>query len=1070
MHHAEHSQLVGHRSTSLTSVARIGARYIAAALVGWISGAAQAADPPVDYDRDIRPILSDRCYRCHGPDSGARQADLRLDTRDGLGQVIVRGQPDASPLVERIESHDESVRMPPTESKLSLSPAEQQLLRRWIAGGAEIHEHWAFRPLPDAVPLPAVGNADWPRRGLDYFVLARLEAAGLEPSPPADARRLVRRVTLDLTGLPPTLDEIRAFESAAAVDLERALDEWVDRLLASPAYGQHMAVGWLDLVRYADSYGYQSDQLNTQWPYRDWVVRAFNNNLPYDQFVTWQLAGDLLDNPTTDQRLATAFNRLHRMTNEGGSLAEEWLVENAADRVHTVGTAMLGLTLECARCHDHKYDPITMRDYYSLMAFFNSIDENGMYDHAEKVPAPSLLLPTPEQAERLDRARADVAAATQEHAQYLTDHTAAFDQWLATAPRAIPSPDLIGKYSFDSPLEQMKNEAPEGTGVAHGEGVTSVTGVRGQAVGFDGDHAVTFPALLAVDRWDAFTVDWWLRDAAPSPLPTVVMQRSFGTDVGYNGFDVMLEGGVLDVRLYRIWPGNAIGIRSLERLPLDQWVHLAVTYDGSSSAQGLRLYCDGQPLPTVVVRDHLTKQASFPAYGDGHFRLGQRFRDRGFRGGAIDELQVFQRALVPLEVENLHDGAALARALTNPIAHREALREFYFSAVDQRARQLTSRVREAWQAMVAAEDAMLEVSIMEDMETPRPTYILARGAYDAPRTENHRVGRDTFSQILIPFPPQAPRNRLGLARWMTDPRHPLTARVMVNRVWAHFFGNGLVATPEYFGQQGAAPTHPELIDWLSRDFVEHGWDVKRLCREIVLSSTYWQDSRSSPERQAIDPENQLLARGPSRRLSAEQIRDVVLAASELLDPRLGGPPVSPYQPGEDLWRETNPMSPPYRQSTGVDLYRRSLYTVWKRTVPPPNMLAFDAPTRESCTAARARTNTPLQALVLLNDVQFVEAARALAALVSRRHRDEADQLREAFLRLAGRQPDDVELSILREIRADQRRRFTDGSQDAEAFLRVGSSPPDSPLAPADLAALVVTCQAIINLDATVFER
>jgi len=1048
-----------------------------AILVACISAACAArvatADthPPVSYGRDIRPILSDKCFRCHGPDSESREADLRLDTREGVtAKVVVPGKPGESEIVARVFSDDADTRMPPPDSNLSLSTEQKELLKRWIAEGAPFAEHWAFQPLPDKVAVPNVSDAAWPRSPLDHFVLARLEAERLRPAPAANSLRLLRRISLDLTGLPPTIKECREFEESNTDSVDAAYERAVDRLLASPAFGEHMAVAWLDAARYADSYGYQSDQLNTQWPYRDWVVRALNDNLPYDKFLTWQLAGDLLPGATQDQRLATAFDRLHRLTNEGGSIAEETRNENVSDRVHTFGTAILGLTVECCRCHDHKYDPLTMRDYYSLGAFFNSIDENGMYDHPAKVPAPSLLLPTEEQAAKLAAARKKIAQAEVTLAKTIQDGATRYRDWLASAEPKT-NVDLTAYFSFDGPLDKLRNEAPNGTGGGAADGLASVPGVRGNALHFDGDDGATIKDLFQVDRWDPFTLDFWLRDNTASKQPVVVLQRTFGTDVGYNGFDLMLDGGILTARFYRIWPGNAIGVKSRTPIAAGKWQHIAVTYDGSSTAAGLRLFLDGQELPTEIVRDHLYKKASIATFGAGPLTLGERFRDRGFKEGDLDELRIFDRALTPLEVADAHDDSAINTALANAAVHQDQLAAYYFSTIDEQARQAAQNLRTARRELVELEEPLQEVPVMEEMPQPRPAYILARGAYDAPKTDANRVTRATFEKILIPFPKNAPQNRLGLAQWLTDPRHPLTARVFVNRVWANFFDRGLVATPENFGQQGALPTHPELLDWLARDFIEHQWDLKRLCRNIVLSATYRQDSRCSPELRARDPDNQLLARGPSHRLTGEEIRDVALAASELIDRRIGGPPVSPYQPGGDLWRESNTMSPAYHQSTGKDLHRRSLYSVWKRTAPLPNMQAFDAPTREVCTVARSRTNTPLQALVLLNDVQFVEAARGLAAVVSQNHADLNGQIDEAFLRLTGRHADSAELALLADLFNEQVALFADAKeQDAAQFLHEGEAQSDSKLSPANLAALTVVCQTILNLDATIYER
>jgi hypothetical protein len=1053
-------------------VASSPATFLIALLSALATALVAAADtrPRISYDRDIRPILSDKCYRCHGPDAEAREADLRLDTREGLSaKVVVASKPDKSELIARVFSDDDDVRMPPPESKLSLANEQKELLRRWVAEGATFAEHWAFVPLPDKVEVPNVRDASWPRSPIDRFVLARLESQNLHPSTSAEPLRLLRRVTLDLTGLPPTADECREFEKVAAADFDKSYERSVDRLLASSAFGEHMAVAWLDAARYGDSYGYQSDQLNTQWPYRDWVVRALNANLPYDQFLTWQLAGDLLDRPTRDQILATAFNRLHRLTNEGGSIAEEWMAENASDRVHTFGTAVLALTIECARCHDHKYDPITMRDYYSLSAFFNSIDENGLYDNAAKVPSPSLLLPNEQQEKQLADARVEVVKAEAALKSTIDQGGERFDNWLKKSPKPVDA-DLSAYFTFDGDITRMKNEAPGKSGDGTAAGLTSVDGVRGKAIRFDGDRGAEFPGTLQVDRWNDFTLDVWIRDRARNPRPVVVLQRTFGTDVGYNGFDLMLQDGILTARFYRIWPGNGIGVESQTPIAQNEWQHVAITYDGSSTAVGLRMYLDGKPLQAKTLRNSMQKKATLTANGAGNLTLGQRFRDRGFKDGDLDELRAYDRALTALEIENRHDNRALSAALSNPAQHKGELEAYYFSAIDSDARTATQALRDARRKLAEAQEPIQEIPVMAELPEPRPTFILARGRYDAPKSDANRVSRDTFSKLL-PFPAGAPRDRLGLARWLVDPRHPLTARVFVNRMWMNFFGRGIVATPENFGQQAAPPTHPELLDWLARDFISHGWDIKRLCRTIVLSATYRQDSRCEPKFRERDPENQLLARGPSHRLAAEEIRDLALAASGLLDRRIGGPPVSPYQPGGDLWREANTMSPAYSQSTGRDLYRRSLYSVWKRTTPLPNMVAFDAPSREVCTVSRSRTNTPLQALVLLNDVQFVEAARALAVTVSKLHPQLPEQIDEAFLRLAGRRPDATERNLLLDLYNEQAALFADKSQqDPSAFTKLGESTTDANLNSAHIAALAVTCQAILNLDATIYDR
>jgi hypothetical protein len=1046
------------------------------ALVGPFSLAALAPPPRLErsarvpFNREIRPILAENCFTCHGPDHNKRMAGLRLDVREEAVArgAFVPGKPERSKLIARVFAAEESRLMPPVFSHKRLTTAQKNLLRRWIEQGAVYEPHWAYVRLPARVAAPAVKNAAWCRSPIDRFVLARLEREGLAPSPDAGKTDWLRRVTLDLTGLPPAPRDADAFLADRS---KAAYARVVDRLLASPRFGERMAVPWLDVARYADSYGYQSDQLCPTWPYRDWVVKAFNDNLAYDQFITWQLAGDLLPNATREQRLATAFNRLHRMTNEGGSVPEEWRLEGVADRVHTFGTAFLGLTLECARCHDHKYDPIPQRDYYALSAFFNSVDEYGLYDRADIVPTPSLLLPTPEQEGQLAAAREAVTQAEQALAHARAGGETAFRQWL-TQTREPVLADLTGRFDFERfEGTTLRNLAPGAT--HHGarlDEVPLVEGRVGKAAAFDGENNVNFPELGRFTRHTPFTIAFWMREArvaaeADGPLPpAVIFQSCSGTDTGPHGYDLLLERGQLTARLFRHWPGNAIAVRTRQVVPPETWTHVAVTYDGSSRAAGLRIYLDGKPAELETVRDRLYKNI-----GQQTLVFGQRFRDRGFKGGRIDELSIFTRDLTPLEVAQLFDGRTLAAVLAEPRQHEAELRDTYFSAVDPEARRAAATLAAARQRLVAAEDAQLEVAVMEEMPAPRPTYMLQRGRYDAPKSDANRVGRDVAAAIM-PFPRGLRRDRLGLAQWLTQPDHPLTARVAVNRIWAIFFGRGLVETIENFGLQGRPPSHPELLDWLARDFVQSGWNVKALVKQIVLSSTYRQASALRPDLRRRDPQNFLLARGPSHRLGAEAIRDVALAAAGLLDDRMGGAPVSPYQPG-DLWRESNSMSPPYRQSVGKDLYRRSLYTVWKRTAPMPNMLTFDAVSREVCVARRQTTSTPLQALVLLDDPQFVEAARVLGERALKEGgATGAARVRFAFRQLATREPTAAEVRLLLALYDQQRLLFGKQPDPAAKLIRIGARPPDPTLPPADLAAATVLAQTILNLDATIWER
>ena len=1020
-----------------------------------------------DRAGEVRRLLSDRCFTCHGPDAAKRKAKLRLDTREGLFKpldegmaVVAPGDLAKSELVRRIgldAQHDDV--MPPADSHLSLTAGEKELLRDWVAAGAAYRGHWSWEPVSNPL-VPAVDGSAGAAHPIDAFVRARLAREGLAPSPSADPDVLARRVAFNLTGLPPTPAELAAFsrDTSAA-----AYARLVDRFLASPAYGERMAVAWLDLARYADTHGYQADVTRDMSPYRDWVIDAFNRNLPYDRFLTWQLAGDLMPGATREQRIATAFNRLHRQTNEGGSIEEEFRTEYVADRVNTFGSAMLGLTLECARCHDHKFDPITQRDYFSLFAFFNSIDESGLYSHfTNATPSPALLL-WPAHVEARHRALRTRIEATEERLRRMA-RTArpAFRTWRATARVTAPRP--VAHLAFDEVQGDRTPDRTAGKRALLQDGpelVVGVEGARGGAIRFSGDNAVVHEGLRAFSRTDAFSIVIRLQPVERQARAIVLHQSRAWTDAGSRGFELTLEDGRPFFGLIHFWPGNALAIRAREPLRLGAWTSLAITYDGSSRAAGLRMYVDGAPVATDVVRDHLYKDIRYDgAAGDlaskpPPFTVGARFRDSGFKQGLVDDLQVFDVALTALEVAGGHprdaaDDVALAHYLAREHAPaRAATASLGALRVEENTR--ISRVP--------------ELMVMEELPTPRPARLLARGAYDAPRDP---VTRDTPAS-LPPFPADQPRNRLGLARWLTAPGNPLAARVVVNRIWRMHFGRGLVASVEDFGSQGRLPTHPDLLDWLATRFVASGWDVKAMHRLILTSETFRQSSSAPAESVRRDPENTLLARGPSTRLQAEFIRDGALAASGLLVRTVGGPSVKPYQP-EGLWEQSG-TGQTYVQDTGDKLYRRSLYTFWRRTSPPPSMTTFDAVTREVCVARREVTSTPLQSLVLLNDPQFVEAARVLAERLVRAHpADPPARHREAFRRLVGRVPDDRERAILARAYEEQQRLYAADLPAAASLLGVGAAPRASDLPAADVAATATVATLIMNLDAFVVLR
>jgi hypothetical protein len=1012
----------------------------------------------VDFNFQVRPLLADRCFTCHGPDEKKRKANLRLDTPAGARRVVVPGRPEGSELYRRLTADDDE-RMPPRKSKITLSKQEIEVLQRWIAEGAEYKPHWAFLPLPAAVPLPEVSDPRWPRRPLDWFVLSRLDREGLRPSPEVSREMWLRRATFDLTGLPPAPADVDAFLADTS---PAAYEKVVDRLLASPHFGERMAQEWLDVARYADSFGYQADGDTHLWPWRDWVIAAFNKNLPYDQFLTWQLAGDLLDNPTREQRLATAFCRLHRMTNEGGSIAEEWRNEYVSDRVHTFATAILGLTFECARCHDHKYDPLSMKDYYSLGGFFNSIDEWGTYDNSHFRPTPALMLPTPDQERALAAAAEEVRRRVERLRQVCGEREAAFHTWMDRSDMKADIPGLVGHFPLDriepgGKLANLADSARPGTTAAAN---ALVPGYSGQALRFTGDDAATFPVPASLDRMHPFTIAFWMR--LPAELKQgIIFHRQVGTDTGFHGAELSLEDRRLRLALVRFWPGNAIAVRTSSVLVPDRWVHVAACYDASGKAAGLRLFLDGRAAEVEVVRDTLTKNTE----GGGGVVFGERMRSIGLKGGMIDDLRIWNRCLTPLEAAEVFGGKALREALARK--DEAMLRDYFLAAVDPEVAKAREDLRQTREQLFAIQTGIFEVLTMEELRHPRQAYLLARGAYDAPHTRP--VSRDTPA-VLPPMRADLPRNRLGLARWLTHPSHPLTARVAVNRFWQLFFGRGIVATADNFGSQGTLPTHPELLDRLARDFIASGWDVKRLCRGIVLSSTYRQRSALTPLSRERDPDNLLWARGPARRLPAESLRDAPLAAGGLLVARLGGPPARPYQP-PGLWRGLNAFLPEYVPDKGEGLYRRSLYTFWRRTSPPPNMTAFDAPSREVCTIRRPTTTTPLQPLVLLNDPQFVEAARGLGERMLREGGPTVPERVEfAFRQAATRRPTEHERDLLVRLYDEERTRFRADPDAARKYLRVGDRPPAAGMDDADAAAAAVVANAILNLDAAVMKR
>ncbi|MBL8823927.1 MAG: DUF1553 domain-containing protein [Planctomycetia bacterium] len=1037
------------------------------------------AQPP-DFGRDILPILSDKCFHCHGPDAQTRKGKLRLDTKEGAFRlkqgkaVIIPGKSEESELFQRITSQDETELMPPRESNRSLTEKQKQLLKQWIDSGARWEQHWAF-VAPQKPALPAVKQASWVKQPIDRFILAKLESVGLKPQADASKEAWLKRVSFDLTGLPPTLAELDVFLADTS---EKTFEKQVDRLLASPRYGERMATDWLDLARYADTHGYQMDRYRSMWPWRDWVVKAFNQNLPYDQFITWQLAGDLLPNATKDQRLATAFNRLHMQNEEGGVIEEEYRVSYVVDRVNTFGTAFLGMTFDCTRCHDHKYDPFTIKDYYSLFSLFQNIDESGQTSYfTSSMPVPTLLLSDENTDRKLAEVRTRQAKAEKNLQETLTQPyiQSKFTNWLKNDRVNTFRTRPYAHFTFNELKENktFNRLTKQNPAQAH-ENPQLVAGHEGQAVLLDGENGFTFPKLGHFSRTTPFSFSLWIKPPAPTPRSVVLHHSRAPIDAGSRGYELLLEQNHVAFGMHHMWPGNSLKIKTIKPLPADQWTQIAVTYDGSSQSAGIRIYRNGQSVEVEVVRDHLYKDITYEG-GEPDLTLGYRFRDNGFKGGMVDDLCFYTGCLTPWEVLATFDPAQAEQLKLKPMeqlteAEKQMFRVHFLKYHCFIIQVLNGVISSCRDEINKITNPIPEAMVMLELPQPKPAFILKRGAYDAP-------GDKVTGDVPAVFPsmkPDMPRNRLGLARWLLEPDHPLTARVVVNRLWQQMFGNGLVETSDNFGTQGSRPTHSELLDWLAREFAQPSdpeakpWDMKRLLKMMALSAAYRQSSQASAEHRSKDGDNKLLGHYPVRRLSAEMLRDQALFASGLLVEKQGGPAVKPYQP-DGLW-EVAMGNPKYDRSKGPDLYRRSLYTFWKRTVPHPAMITFDAAERNVCIVRRQSTSTPLQALALLNDVQMVEAAKIMGQRMHQSGGSREEQLAWAFRNVTGRASTPRELDILGKLWKEQFSLYEKDQAAVQKLLAVGETNVNDRYPAAELAANTVVALALFNHDEAVHRR
>jgi cytochrome c553 len=1168
------------------------------------------ADQPISFNRDIRPILSDKCFACHGPDAKVAEGagGFRLDIREGAiapaeasGKLpIVPGDAEASEVILRIQSTKPNVIMPPPATHTTITDDELALLTRWINEGAKYEGHWAYQvPTKPAAPQLSKASEKWAKNEIDRFIASRLEKLGMSPSPEADKTTLIRRVTLDLTGLPPTPEEIDAF---LADDSPGAYANLLDRLMQSPHFGERLALLWLDAARYGDTNGYHHDNIRTAWPWRQWVIEAFNANMPYDQFIIEQLAGDLLPDATQDQILASGFCRMHNINDEGGALNQEYLVEAHADRIETIATVFMAQTFNCARCHDHKYDPTTQDDYYSLVAYFNSVEgERGVYPNnftAARAYPPLMLYKTDELKEQIGQAEKRLAAAQAEFDQHKPKAEQEIRQWgeqargangvswvkakLVKANSSHPGttiellPDGSARLAGETPdyeditltlktdatnlrllrLDALTDNSFKDSGIGRSENGNAVlSGIKVRAISTKDpkqQHDVVLNWAWASheqanadhDIHNALRDDksGWALGGHEDNHPRTAL---FHADKPF-GF----EGGTeIQVTLLHQsqYPKHTLGrvradVAAANEQVIDvfpttssDWFELG-RFEGTHP-DALKKAFGPEETERITLQQKVIKGQQFrhtPGFIDG--------KDYDFRAG--QHVIYFGRSVfspVERKVElKLGKGSALQLYVNNQLVHQHdnpkhekghdkvtvtfkpgeniivaklvkngpgkifyqaehaegtGLQEMPFALIDPQDRpafateQLVNqsledsdaakKVAEVKKQIKQLEDQAVPVLIMKEAGSPVPAYILARGAYNKPVKETTNDAGETVpvppqkrkppAMVNLPMPEGAPDNRLGFAQWLIQPEHPLTSRVHVNRLWQMLFGTGIVKSVEDFGSQSEWPSHPALLDYLAVQFVELGWDQKAFIKEIVMSATYRQQATRNAKAQDIDADNRLLSYFPRQRLKGEFIRDQALYVSGLLNDQIGGPSVKPYQPG-DLWNEVaigGTNTGRFKRDTGEALYRRSMYTFWKKTSPPAQMQIFNAPTREFCVVGRDTTNTPLQVLTIWNDEQFLEAARALAQRTIAESDDDKKRLELIYRRCTGEVPNTEELSVLQDVLSYYRERYNAGIEDAKALLAQGEYPLPENYDPAELASWMMVASTALSLDETI---
>jgi cytochrome c553 len=1060
----------------MTSLSR---SWLALAGVMALIAPSQAAEK-LQYNRDIRPILAENCFACHGPDSASRKASLRLDQRAAAIEMdaIVPGKPGDSTAIERIYATDAKEIMPPPNSHKQLTPAQKEVLKRWVSEGAEYQPHWSFLAA-QKVPPPVVKTANWAKNPIDQFILAELEKRGLQPAPEADRRTLARRLALDITGLPPAPADVAAFVADLTPD---AYERFVDKLLASPHYGEHRARYWLDAARYGDTHGIHFDNFREMWSYRDWVINAYNANQSFDRFTIEQLAGDLLPNATLEQKVATGFNRCNITTNEGGAISEEYLVLYTRDRTETASAVWMGLTTGCAVCHDHKFDPLSQKEFYSLAAFFNNTTQGAMDGNIPNTP-PIIPVPTPENRAKLEQLTKDLAAATarveDRKKAARSDHT----NWLKTVKpetvaKLVPSDGLqLFAALHDGPPAVDKNlvgPLPKNYAVVkytlNGQDKTqtlsSITWAAGKyapkaAVIGDGEP-LTLPEVGDFDRKQPFTISTWVK--IPKRGTSGALLGRMDANDRHRGWDVWIENDRVGSHLINSFPANAIKVLGKTALKPNQWYQVTVSYDGSSKASGLRIYLDGEPQPVDVSHDSLTATTKTGV----PFKLGQRHLGEAVtRGVSVADLRIYNVALNATQIQAVFKTPHVQEILSKGVEKlapkdKDDLYTWWLATLDTPYQKLNTELSKIKQEEAVVRSSGTIAHVMNEKPAEAMAYVLFRGDYDK-RRDAVKAATPT---ALPAFPADLPKNRLGLAQWLMRPEHPLTARVTVNRYWQELFGTGLVRTSGDFGITGELPSHPELLDWLAINYRENGWDTKKFIKLLVTSATYRQAAQTTKEKLEKDQHNRLLSRGPRFRMDAEMIRDYALAASGLLVPKLGGPSVKPYQP-DGVWEAVampGSNTRNYRRDSGDNLYRRSMYTFWKRAAPPASMEIFNAPNRETCAVRRERTNTPLQALVTLNDPQFVEAAKVLAsAAIASAPSDAArvDFIAQRLLARSFRQEEQV--VVLAEL-AELLKQYQAEPESAKKLLSVGERKLDDKQDVPQLAAYTMLVNTLLNMD------